>query len=136
MATLGVLATAIALAAPQAGATVTSIRVDHGQSFGSSDPALGAGCSYPVVATTDPGQEVIFVDEADGHPIRGGFQPAVVIADATGTARTTWTPANRGQHRVLVAEFRSDDDFDTYSHRAPYTVGTGITVGPNCVVLP
>ncbi|MFI6213212.1 hypothetical protein ACWIGW_35200 [Nocardia brasiliensis] len=133
---IGALATGIALGAPQAGANVTYVGVERGQSFGSSESALGAGCSYSVIAETDPGQEVVFLDEADGRMVRGAFQPAVVVADASGVARTTWIPPQRGQHHIWVVEYRSEEDYDAYSHDTPFPIGTGISVGPACVVLP
>lgn len=136
VAALGVLAAVVAFAAPQAGATVTSLGVNGGQSFGSSAAPIGVGCSYPVVAKTDPGQEVVFLDEVNGHIAQGAFQPAFVTADATGVAHSTWIPAQKGQHNVWVVEYHSDEDYDAYSHDDPFTVGTGISVGPACVVLP
>ncbi|MFI6166181.1 hypothetical protein ACIBCN_05275 [Nocardia sp. NPDC051052] len=136
VAALGALAAVVAFAAPQAGATVTSLGVDTGQSFGSSAGPTGTSCSYAVAAKTDPGQEVVFLDEVNAQVSHGVFRPAVVTADAAGVARSTWIPSQKGQHNIWVVEYRSDDDYDAYSHDDPITVGTGINVGPACVVLP
>ncbi|MEV6554271.1 hypothetical protein AB0M22_01030 [Nocardia sp. NPDC051756] len=136
VATLSAIATAIALAAPQAGATVTSIRIERGQGFGSSESARGTGCAYRVIVQTDPGKEVVFLDEVDNDLSHTPFGPAFVVADASGAARTTWTPAKKGQHRVVVVERVSDEKGEGYSIDAPLTIGTGINVGPACVVLP
>ncbi|MFI5783703.1 hypothetical protein [Nocardia sp. NPDC051570] len=139
VATLGALAASIAFAAPQAGAAVTSIHVESGQSFGSSADTRGTGCSYPVTVTTEPGREVFFIDQIGDDRATADyrqFHPADVLADASGTARTTWTPDRKGQHKLVVVEVLSDDDFDAYSLHTPLTVGTGITLGPACAVLP
>ncbi|WP_069161437.1 hypothetical protein [Nocardia altamirensis] len=136
VATLGAVATAIALAAPQAGATVTSIRVESGQSSGSSGDALGTGCSYSVVAKTEPGRAVVFLDEFNADVANKTFQPAYATADATGTARTTWVPNQKGPHKIWAIEYLGEEKFDPYTHDVPYTVGTGVNVGPTCVVLP
>ncbi|WP_433657845.1 hypothetical protein ACQPW1_39155 [Nocardia sp. CA-128927] len=136
VATLSAIAAAIALAAPEAGATVTSIRIERGQGFGSSESARGTGCSYTVIAQTDPGKEVVFLDEVDADVSYTPFRPAGVVADASGTASTTWTPAKRGQHHVWVVERVSEDEGEGYSTATPLTIGTGFNVGPACVVLP
>lgn len=135
-ATLSAIAAAITLAAPQAGATVTSIRIERGQGFGSSESARGTGCAYRIVAQTDPGKEVVFLDDVDNHLSHTTFAPAFVVADASGAASTTWTPAKKGQHHLWVVERVSDEKGEGYSTDAPLTIGTGITLGPTCLVLP
>ncbi|MFC9435376.1 hypothetical protein [Nocardia sp. NPDC057030] len=135
-ATLSVIAAAIALAAPQAGATVTSVRIERGQGFGSSESARGTGCAYRVIAQTEPGREVAFLDEIDNDLSPTSFGPAFVVADPSGAASTTWTPTKKGQHYLWVVERVSDEKGEGYSTDTPLTIGTGINVGPACVVLP
>ncbi|CAM4449331.1 hypothetical protein NONI108955_29455 [Nocardia ninae] len=139
MATLSILASAIAFTAPQAGATVTSVRVETGQSFGSSADARGTGCSYPVTVITDPGKEVVLLDQIGDDPKTADykqFQPYELIADASGVARATWTPDRKGPHKIVVLELLDGDDFDVYLPRTAMNVGTGINLGPACAVLP
>lgn len=135
-ATFVAMAGAIALAAPGAGAVVTGLQIQPGQSFGSAE-THGTGCSYTLVASTEPGQEVVFVDQVGGaEPTTTQFQPAVVTADASGKARTTWIPDRKGQHTLWVVEYFSEEEFDPYRLDNPLTVGTGINIGPSCLVLP
>ncbi|MFI9407144.1 hypothetical protein [Nocardia sp. NPDC052316] len=139
VATLGVLASAIAFAAPQAGAVVTSISVEQRQSFGSSADARGTGCSYAVTVHTDPGKTVVVLDQIGDDPHTADykqFQPYEVVADASGAAHTTWTPDRRGPHKIVVLELADGDDFDIYTPRNAMNVGTGINLGPACAVLP
>ncbi|PXX62225.1 hypothetical protein DFR70_10792 [Nocardia tenerifensis] len=139
MASLSALAAAIAVAAPHAGATVTSIRVDKGQSFGSSADARGTGCSYPVTVNTDPGKTVVLLDQIGDDPQSADykqFQPYELVADASGAARTTWIPDRKGPHKIVVLELLEGDDFEVYGLRNAMNVGTGINLGPACVVLP
>ncbi|MFD6158703.1 hypothetical protein ACFWF7_01315 [Nocardia sp. NPDC060256] len=139
VATLSALAAAIAFAAPQAGAAVTTIRVEQGQSFGSSADARGTGCAYPITVFTDPGRELIVLDQIGDDPKNADykqFQPNSVVADASGTARTTWTPTQKGPHKIVVLELLDGDDYDAYTLRNPMNVGTGINLGPACAVLP
>ncbi|MFE9578463.1 hypothetical protein ACFYO1_18880 [Nocardia sp. NPDC006044] len=139
VAALSALAAAVAFAAPQAGATVTSVHVDKGQSFGSSADARGTGCSYPIVVNTDPGKKVVVLDQIGDDPNTADykqFQPYELVADASGAARSTWTPDRKGPHKIVVLELRADEDYDVYSPRTAMNIGTGINLGPACVVLP
>ncbi|WP_194836789.1 hypothetical protein [Nocardia sp. XZ_19_369] len=139
VATLSVLAAAIAFAAPQAGATVTNVRVENGQSFGSSADARGTGCSYAVTVMTDPGKAVVVLDQIGDDPNTADykqFQPYELVADASGAARTAWTPDRKGPHKIVVLELLEGDDFDIYLPRNAMNVGTGINLGPACAVLP
>ncbi|MEV6555722.1 hypothetical protein AB0M22_08395 [Nocardia sp. NPDC051756] len=139
VAALSALAAAVAFAAPQAGATVSSVRVEQGQSFGSSADARGTGCSYKVTVNTDPGKTVVVLDQIGDDPKTADykqFQPYELVADASGAARTTWTPDRKGPHKIVVLELRDDEDFDIYSPRNAMNIGTGISLGPACVVLP
>lgn len=139
VATLSAVAAAIAFAAPQAGATVTSVRVEQGQSFGSSADVRGTGCSYPVTVNTEPGKTVVVLDQLGDDPKTVDykqFQPYELVADASGAARTTWTPDRRGAHKIVVLELKDGDDFDAYFPRNAMNVGTGINLGPACAVLP
>ncbi|WP_306360822.1 hypothetical protein [Nocardia sp. CC227C] len=138
-AALSALAAAIAFAAPQAGAAVTSIHVEQGQSFGSSADARGTGCSYPITVTTEPGKSVVLLDQIGDDPKTADhkqFQPYRVVADASGTARTTWTPDRAGSHKIVALELLGDDEFDVYTRNGAINVGTGVNLGPACVVLP
>ncbi|MEV6278104.1 hypothetical protein [Nocardia sp. NPDC051832] len=139
VAALSALAAGIAFAAPQAGAEVTRIHVEQGQSFGSSADARGTGCSYPITVTTEPGRAVIMLDQIGNDPETADhkqFQPNQVTADASGIARTTWTPDRKGPHKIVVLELLDGDDFDVYSLRTAMNVGTGVNLGPACAVLP
>ncbi|RJO70964.1 hypothetical protein D5S18_27725 [Nocardia panacis] len=124
-------AAALALAAPEAGASVTRIDVATGLSFGSSG-SIGTGCSYTVTATARPGSSVVFLDEVDGLRTDATFKPVGPTADANGKASTTWTPAKKGQHKIWAAEYISGE---TYFMTA-VNVGTGLNLGPLCFVLP
>lgn len=139
LAALGTAAATIALAAPHAGAVVTNMHVEQGQSFGSSADARGTGCSYQVTVTTDPGRTIAILDQIGDDPKTADyrqFRPSELVADASGLARTTWTPDRKGQHRIIVLELLGDDDYDVYSRRGEILVGTGINLGPACAVLP
>ncbi|KAA8887398.1 hypothetical protein F3087_17015 [Nocardia colli] len=130
--TLGALAAALTLAAPTAGAAVTRIDVTPGLSFGSSGGAIGAGCSYTVTATARPGVAVVFLDEVDGLRTTDTLKPVGPVADASGKASTTWTPAKKGEHKLWAAEYISGETY----FLTTVNVGTGINAGPACVVLP
>lgn len=129
--TLGALTAAIALAAPTATAAVTRIDVAPGLSFGSSG-SYGTGCSYTVTATARPGVAVVFLDEVDGNRTDTTFKPVGPVADASGKASTTWTPVKKGEHKIWAAEYVQGETYFLTS----VTVGTGISAGPACVVLP
>ncbi|WP_280409161.1 hypothetical protein [Nocardia brasiliensis] len=138
MATLGALAATIALAAPQAGAAVTNMHVEQGQSFGSSD-ALGTGCSYEVTITTEPGMTIGMLDQIGDDPRTADhkqFRPGKIVADASGTARTTWIPDRKGPHKLVALELSDGDDYEAYVRRGQINVGTSINLGPACAVLP
>ncbi|MFI9403637.1 hypothetical protein [Nocardia sp. NPDC052316] len=129
--TLGALTAAIALAAPTAGAAVTRIDIAPGLSFGSSG-SYGTGCSYTVTATARPGVAVVFLDEVDGFRTTDTLKPVGPVADASGKASTTWTPAKKGEHKIWAAEYIAGETYFLTS----VTVGTGLNAGPACVVLP
>ncbi|WP_141717334.1 hypothetical protein [Nocardia altamirensis] len=140
VATLSALAAAIAVAAPQAAADV-SVRVNAGQSFGSSGGAIGTGCAYPITVYSEPGKELFLVDMI-GDDQRSAkwetFRPYRVVTDASGTAYSTWTPNRRGPLKIVVLEASADDEdaFDAWVPRNTTNVGTGINLGPACAVLP
>ncbi|QIS12997.1 MULTISPECIES: hypothetical protein [Nocardia] len=127
----GAVSAAVALAAPQAGASVTGIDIAPGMSFGSSG-SYGTGCSYQVTATATPGVAVVFLDEVDGFRTTDTLKPVGPAADANGKATTTWTPAKKGEHKIWAAEYISGERYYITS----VTVGTGIPLGPACLVLP
>ncbi|MFI6165286.1 hypothetical protein ACIBCN_00730 [Nocardia sp. NPDC051052] len=130
--TLGALTAAIALAAPTAGASVTRVDVAPGLSFGSSGGGYGAGCSYTVTATARPGATVTFLDDVEGGRTIDTFKPVTQVADASGKASTTWTPAKKGKHDIWAAEYIQGESYIMTT----VNVGTGINLGPACVVLP
>lgn len=130
--TLGALTAAIALAAPGAGAAVTRIDVATGTSFGSSAP-YGTGCSYTVTATAQPGKAVAFYEADDqGTGTRDTFKPEAPKVDASGKATTVWTPKTKGQHKIYAQEYPTGDATFTVT----VNVGTGVNLGPVCLVLP
>ncbi|MFI5783989.1 hypothetical protein [Nocardia sp. NPDC051570] len=131
VAAAGALSAVVALAAPQAGAAVTSLDIASGLSFGSSG-SYGTGCSYAVTVTATPGATVILLDGVGSSPTEVPFHGVEPVADESGKATATWTPTEKGMHYIWATERLSG----TPSLTEKVTVGTGIALGPACVVLP
>lgn len=131
-AALGVVATTVALAAPQAGATISGVDLSPGLSFGSAS-SYGVGCEYKVTVTAKPNTSVSLMDENTDNNERAGywlsFNPIGVVTDATGKGTTTWYPSWKGLHTFKAQEFGSDVVFTT-----TVTAGTATKVGPACLV--
>ncbi|MFG1792262.1 hypothetical protein [Nocardia sp. NPDC049149] len=127
----GALCAAAATAAPNAGASVSNIDIAVGLSFGSSS-FYGASCSYQVTATAKPGSTVVFLDEIEGARTDLTFKPASVVADTSGKAVTTWTPARKGGHKIWAAEYVQGETYFI----TPITVNSALGIGPICAVMP
>lgn|GEM_PF-4245122 len=127
----GALASALALAAPQASAKVTGIDVAQSTSFGSSN-SYGTGCSYTITATsTGKNVAVVFMDEVNGVKTTADLNPVGHAVDAQGHASVTWTPTQAGTHTIYAGDYVSGETYLT----TQVTVGTGINLGPVCVVV-
>ncbi|WP_200172488.1 hypothetical protein [Tomitella cavernea] len=120
---LGVTATALVLAAPNASAHVQSLSIDSGMGFGSLGAGpYGTGCSYQATAQAEHGNEVYFYDN-------GTYIGSALAPGSLGPVTITWTPTTAGTH-VLVA----DDGFQSATQTVE--VGNGINLGSVCLVLP
>ncbi|QIS11510.1 hypothetical protein [Nocardia arthritidis] len=127
----GALITAIGFAAPAAQADISRVDVAPGLSFGSSS-SYGTGCSYQVTASAPPDDALIFVDETANDRTTQTLKPSYLATDVDGKATVTWTPTTKGAHRIWVRENHPGATPVT----ASVNVGTGIQLGPICLVLP
>ncbi|QIS12075.1 hypothetical protein [Nocardia arthritidis] len=120
--TVGAVGAALVCTAPAAPAAVTSITITPGMSFGSSSQ-YGTGCSYTATANATPGDVIGFFDPT------GSFDPSgwVTVSDS-GSVTATWRPAVPGNHTLYAV--RSTGEYVQTS----VAVGTGINLGPACVV--
>ncbi|MGI5220631.1 hypothetical protein [Nocardia sp. CA-290969] len=120
---LGAVATALALAAPGAGAVPQNVGADAGRSMGITTP-FGTTCSYQVrAAVNNNTQPVTFRDNG----VVVGFNPPVATPNGI-IATTTWTPPNPGTH------FISAEQGGVTVTSAPIEVRTGINAGTGCAV--
>ncbi|MGQ4596316.1 hypothetical protein [Nocardia sp. R6R-6] len=140
---IGALATALVLAAPNAGAAVTSVSAAQGMTFGVAN--YGTNCEYRVTAMMDSSQSsdpVMFTDSAAGT-----FSPNP--AQVTGNQATTvWTPTANGQHTISATQgmtttqgMSATQGMTSTTTAVPVstpmmTVGNGINLGVACLVLP
>ncbi|RDI65460.1 hypothetical protein [Nocardia pseudobrasiliensis] len=129
----GALVAAAVLAAPVAVAdtSITKVEVAPGLSFGSST-AYGTGCSYKVTAFAPPDDAIMFTDETDSGATTRTLSPSYLATDTDGRSTVTWTPTEKGKHRIRVQENHPG----ATSVVTTVTVGTGIALGPVCLVLP
>ncbi|KZM73527.1 hypothetical protein AWN90_33455 [Nocardia terpenica] len=122
----------VACAAPDAVADVTAVEVAPGMSFGSSG-VYGTGCSYTITATAKPGTSVLFIDEVGGVRTQETLRPPGAPTGDTGKAQTVWTPDRAGVHTIWAGEYPTPGAAIVTSE---VNVGTGINLGPACLVLP
>lgn len=120
-AALGVVASATALIAPPASATVTSIAIAPASTLGTH--RYGTTCSYTVTVTVDDdSQTVYFFEEGQGP---SGFADA---KPSGGVAKATWTPSSTKITYIYAVQPNASAQI-----RQPVDVGTGINLGSACV---
>lgn len=123
-ATLGVVASMSALAAPHASATVTSIATMPSFTLGTHP--YGTTCSYVAHVTVDDITKPVFFYEEGQGP--SGF--AEVMPDPNGTAKANWTPSRTGITYIYAFQPGA-----THQVRQNVSVGTGINAGSACIAL-
>ncbi|MVU78513.1 hypothetical protein GPX89_14815 [Nocardia sp. ET3-3] len=117
--TFAAAAAALVLAAPDAGAYVTSVSVSSGTSIGGG---YGTNCSYTITVNGSPNEYVWMYDSASAT-----FNPQQFSLGSGGSATASWTPTSTGTHYVQAWSYNG-------SQYAVLTVNTGINLGSACFV--
>ncbi|MGV9667444.1 hypothetical protein [Nocardia niigatensis] len=120
--TFAAAAAALVLAAPDAGAYVTSVTVSNGSAI-SLGGGHGTNCSYTLTVNGSPNEYVWLYDS-----VSATFNPQQFSLGSGGTATSTWTPTATGIHYVQAWSYNG-------SQWATVTVKTGMNLGSACVVI-
>lgn len=123
VATLGVVASVTALAAPPAAATVTSIGIMPALTLGTHQ--YGTNCTYVAHVTVDDDTKPVYFYEEGQGP--SGFAEAM---PSNGTAKVNWTPSKPGITYIYAFQPNA-----THQVRQSVSVGTGIDAGSACIAL-
>ncbi len=124
----GAVTAALVLAAPAAGAAVTTATANSAQGISLGFGNYGTNCQYRVTATVDnmpSAESVQFSDSAAGT-----FSPNPAPVSGN-QATTTWIPDAAGQHTISAVQGAGP----VWTSPA-MTVGDGINLGMACVVMP